>query len=127
MADRPRTIAEITAELVGKGLPKHDPNTADRDWHGPANCWMVHHLEAGPDTPRTVLNIDGTRAGHDWQFVIVSCCCCCDVAIRTELISTDDDYIGERSLWPGLERPSSCTATSPGSGPLSSSGSSRPD
>ena len=102
MADRPLTIAEITAELVGKGLPKHDPNPADRDWPGSANCWMVHHLEPGPDTPRTVLNINGTTAGHDWQFVIVSCCCC-DVAISTELISSDGGYIGELSFWPGLE------------------------
>jgi hypothetical protein len=96
------TIGAVAAELVAQGLPKYDHNPADRDWHGPASCWWVHHPEPRPRAPRTVIGIDGITGDHAWQFSIHSCHCC-DAIVRTELVNIEGHSIGLLPFWPGLE------------------------
>ncbi len=99
------TIAQITSQLVSRGIPKIDPGPRDRwRWTAPPeNLWMVFHPEPGLDgAPETLLSIDGVTAdGHGWELLVISCQCC-DAVVRTDLL-LDGELIGELHFWPGLD------------------------
>ena len=102
MTTEATTIGTVASELVSRGLPKYDHDPADRDWHGPDQCWWIHHPAEGPPRPQTVLGILGHSNDHEWQFAICSCACCENVA-RTELVDEDGYTIAVLPFWPGLK------------------------
>ncbi len=101
MADSPKTIGEIAAELVALGIAKYDPDPGSRDWQGPSPCWWIHHPEPDTGAPRTVIGISGESDGAEWQFALASCPCC-DVIASVELVDEDGGTIGALPFWPGL-------------------------
>ncbi len=105
MADQPHTLAQVTAELVSRGLPKYDRTPSCREWRPPSeNCWWVHRPPAeGDDDLTVILCCEGiSDDGDQWRFAVESCPCC-DCIASVELISDHGGSIASFPWWPGLD------------------------
>jgi hypothetical protein len=94
------TISEITAELVARGIPRHElPDTIEEAQVAPKpppTFWYTHDDDNGRIA---ALHLCGRTADErDWQMEVVETI----DGLETRVISEETEVAGALMFWPGL-------------------------